>query len=75
MLKHTDGPIEIRVKLREAEIITKEMTGQFRTNINSEPEFSYKLWFSDNLNILHGRYGPSGLPIEEPIILLTHKMI
>ena len=64
---YTDGPIEIQVKLREVgNYYEGDDWSVFGTNINSEPEdFTYKLWFSDNLNILPWiGYGPSGLPIE-----------
>ncbi|GIS07975.1 MAG: hypothetical protein CM15mP112_00870 [Flavobacteriales bacterium] len=42
------------------------MTGQFWYKYKFRTEdFTYKLWFSDNLNILPWiGYGPSGLPIE-----------
>ena len=64
---YSDGPIEIKVKLREVgNYYEGDDWSVFGTNINSETEdFTYKLWFSDNLNLLPWiGYGPSGLPIE-----------
>jgi len=64
---YSDGPIEIKVKLREVgNYYEGDDWSVFGTNINSETEdFTYKLWFSDNLNLLPWiGYGPTGLPIE-----------
>ena len=63
---YTDGPIEIQVKLREVGNYYEGDDWQFWYKYKFEPEdFTYKLWFSDNLNILPWiGYGPSGLPIE-----------
>ncbi len=64
---YTDGPIEVQVKLREVgNYYEGDDWSVFGTNINTETEdFTYKLWFSDNLNLLPWiGYGPSGLPIE-----------
>ena len=64
---YNDGPIEIKVKLREiGNYYEGDDWSVFGTNINSEPEdFTYKLWFSDNLNIHPWiGYGPLGNPIE-----------
>ena len=66
---YNDGPIEIQVKLREiGNYYDGDDWAVFGTNQNSETEdFTYKLWFSDNLN-LHPwlGYGPLGNPIEGP---------
>ena len=66
---YNDGPIEIKVKLREiGNYYDGDDWAVFGTNQNSETEdFTYKLWFSDNLN-LHpwNGYGPLGNPIEGP---------
>ena len=64
-----DGPIEIQVKLREiGNYYEGDDWSVFGTNVNTETEdFTYKIWFSDNLN-MHPwiGYGPLGNPIEGP---------
>jgi hypothetical protein len=66
---YNDGPIEIQVKLREVgNYFDGDDWAVFGTNQNSETEdFTYKLWFSDNLNLQPWiGYGPLGNPIEGP---------
>ena len=66
---YSDGPIEIQVKLREVgNYYEGDDWSVFGTNQNSETEdLSYKLWFSDNLNMQPWiGYGPLGNPIEGP---------
>ena len=66
---YNDGPIEIQVKLREVgNYYEGDDWSVFGTNQNSETEdLSYKLWFSDNLNMQPWiGYGPLGNPIEGP---------
>ena len=64
---YNDGPIEIQVKLREVgNYYNGDDWSVFGTNVNTETEdLTYKLWFSDNLNIAPWTgYGPLGNPIE-----------
>ena len=66
---YNDGPIEITVKLREiGNYYQGDDWSVFGTNVNTEAEdFTYKLWFSDNLNLQPWiGYGPLGNPIEGP---------
>ena len=66
---YNDGPIEIQIKLRAVgNYFDGDDWAVFGTNQNSETEdFTYKLWFSDNLNLQPWiGYGPLGNPIEGP---------
>ena len=66
---YNDGPIEIQVKLRSVgNYFQGDDWSVFGTNVNTETEdFTYKLWFSDNLNMQPWiGYGPFGNPIEGP---------
>ena len=66
---YNDGPIEIQIKLRAVgNYYEGDDWAVFGTNVNTETEdFTYKLWFSDNLNMQPWiGYGPLGNPIEGP---------